>query len=91
MPRPFSKGVNVTEDEKKTIQLAANAFVTGGKPGVYIQNSEFYAFLAGVQWRNKNPSPEVLALVEALEKIANPIGDVMMVIAREALAAWKDS
>jgi hypothetical protein len=49
-------------------------------------------FKAGVKWRDENPSPKVLALVEALEKIVNEGIDTStdggMNFIKKALEAW---
>lgn len=72
----------MTDEEK--IEQAANAVA-----GAHEDVDRYYTFLAAVQWRDENPSPEVLALVEALKFYSNRFCDGENgEIAEDALAAW---
>jgi hypothetical protein len=74
----------MTDEEK--IKSAYHDFVDGDD---FDYDAYDKLFSYAVQWRDENPGPKVLALVEAMSKAlkARPSYNGMGLI-REALAAW---
>lgn len=81
----FAKEVSVTKEER-----AAEAHESAH----YFNRDQRLSFLAGIKWRDQNPSEAVLALVKAAENADCPCiyhhgDDCVNRPLAEALAQWK--
>lgn len=92
MTNPTDQQMTHTKTDEMKIEEAAKLFSTKDKSaftGIYL----YYAFKAGVKWRDQNPSPAVEGMRDALNHVRETLSHMNMggsvALIDRALAAYE--